>query len=86
MDIEDFPSFEFDEEERVSRIPDTSSIRTETIDLGAFNDLTASGSYDLSEVHASALGKIVEFSAYPCLHYKPLLSDNICKQVLRGAL
>lgn len=65
MEREDSPSFEFDEEERTSGIPGASSLRTETIDLGAFNNLTTSGSYDLSDVHTSTLGKLLNSLPIP---------------------
>ena len=45
MDEKDFPTFDFDEQEQSLGFLESASVRTETIDLNAFGDITQSGSF-----------------------------------------
>ncbi len=65
MDEKDFPTFDFDEQEQSLGFLESASVRTETIDLNAFGDITQSGSFDLSGVHASTLGKLLNALPIP---------------------
>ncbi|MBI5251031.1 MAG: PAS domain S-box protein [Desulfomonile tiedjei] len=67
MNEKDSPTFDFDEQEQTVGFLEGSSIRTETIDLNALGDMTASGSFDLSGVKTSALGKLLNALPIPAL-------------------
>lgn len=64
MDEMDLPTFDLNEDENNVQFLELENVSTETIDLSTFTgDMTTSGSFDLSGVQATALGKLL--SALP---------------------